>query len=107
MPMLQYLQGLEAGGKTDLSSSIERYAQARKRPGILVIASDLLSSNADDLQQVLRHLRSRGWQTTILHILDPWEIAPVRENAGTVQTLQFQDSEDGSQLDLTLDDQTI
>lgn len=107
LPMLRYLEGLSAAGLTDLPDAIERYAQARKRPGILVIASDFLSSDTSDLQQNLRLLRSRGWQTTLLQVLDPWEINPAITSNDWPGTLQLIDVEQGEHIDLSLDPELI
>lgn len=75
-PMLAYLTALEAGGATSVAESIERYARARKRPGILIVVSDLLSGEPEDLRPVLQLLRGRGWHTTIVQIIDPAERDP-------------------------------
>lgn len=76
MPMFHYLSGLQPLGQTDLLPSIDRYVRARRRPGILLIVSDLLSGEPDGLREQLRVLRSRGWQTIVVHIVDETELAP-------------------------------
>lgn len=74
--MLRYLTDLDAQGQTSIAESIERYARARKRPGILLVISDLFSGEPEDLRAVLGLLRGRGWQTTIVQIVDPAERDP-------------------------------
>ncbi len=75
-PMLTYLTNLPAAGSTSVAESIERYARARKRPGVLIVLSDLLSGEPDEMRAALQLLRSRGWQTTIVQIVDPAERDP-------------------------------
>jgi hypothetical protein len=43
---------------------------------VLLIVSDLLSGEPAALAQGLRDLRSRGWLTTVVHLLDEGELAP-------------------------------
>lgn len=71
---LHYLQHLEPLGGTSLAPVISAYARARKRPGLLLLVSDLLSGEPDDLQLALHDLRGRGWQTAVLHVVDTAEI---------------------------------
>jgi uncharacterized protein (DUF58 family) len=82
MPMLQYLTRLTPLGQTDLALSLDRYMRARRRPGILMLVSDLLSGEPDDLKQTLRDLRSRGWQTIVVHVVDETELTPSLLTAG-------------------------
>jgi uncharacterized protein (DUF58 family) len=76
VPMLHYLNGLAASGETDLAHSVERYLFGRSRPGLLILISDLLSGEPDDFAARLHTLRARGWQTMVVHVVDPAEIAP-------------------------------
>ena len=76
VPMLRYLDGLTPLGGTDLTATVDRYARMRRRPGYLLLVSDLLSGEPGELREALRGLRSRGWQTTVVHVLDEAEVAP-------------------------------
>jgi uncharacterized protein (DUF58 family) len=76
VPMLRYLTDLTPMGETDLPSSIEHYVHARRRPGLLLLVSDLLSGEPEQLTERLRGLRSRGWQTIVAHIVDGAELSP-------------------------------
>ncbi|MCO5222428.1 MAG: hypothetical protein M9947_12715, partial [Thermomicrobiales bacterium] len=104
-PMLTYLTHLEARGTTSLAESIERYVRARKRPGILIIVSDLLSGEPEEMRSVLRLIRSRGWQATIVQIVDPVELDPVSafpaDPAGHSLTLELIDLEQAGRLQMT------
>lgn len=75
-PMLQYLTALDASGSTSFAESLERYARARKRPGILIVLSDLLSGEPDEMRIAFQLLRSRGWQVNVVQIIDPAERDP-------------------------------
>jgi uncharacterized protein (DUF58 family) len=76
MPMLHYLNRLEPLGQTDLAASIDRYVRARRRPGIMLLISDLLSGEPEELREQLRSLRSRAWQAIVVHVVDETELNP-------------------------------
>jgi uncharacterized protein (DUF58 family) len=99
MPMLQYLSHLTPLGQTDLPASIDRYARARKRSGIMVLVSDLLSGEPAELRDQLRALRSRGWQTIVVHVVDETELAPAPLLGG--EPAELLEVESGQRLRLT------
>ncbi len=105
MPMLRYLAGLQPMGETALTLAIDRYASAHHRPGILLIVSDLLSGEPADLADCLRQLRSRGWQTILLHVVDDAELEPVAITAGmdrrSGQPAELLEVESGERLRVT------
>jgi uncharacterized protein (DUF58 family) len=110
-PMLQYLSQLQSLGATDLVAMIDRYVRARRRPGILVLVSDLLSGEPAELGQALRNLRARGWQVIVAHVVDPAELAPA-EIAADESTSRPVDSElveveSGDRLRLTPTQQVL
>ncbi len=111
VPMLRYLTDLEPMGQTDLADSIERYARARKRPGILLLVSDLLSGEPEQLRDRLRDLRSRGWQTIVAHVVDSEELWPARfrdDGSGEPNLpTELLDLETGEKLRLTLNQDVI
>jgi hypothetical protein len=63
-------------GGTALTATVDRYARVRRRPGFLLLVSDLLSGEPAELREVLRSLRARGWQAVVVHVLDEAEVAP-------------------------------
>jgi len=111
VPMLRYLSDLSPLGQTDLADSIDRYARARKRPGILLLISDLLSGEPEHLGERLRDLRSRGWQTIVAHIVDSEELWPAsfRTNGlgNQTQPTELLDLETGEKLRMTLNQNVI
>jgi uncharacterized protein (DUF58 family) len=75
-PMLGYVAGLRTGGSTNLARLMDQYLSARRRPGFLLLVSDLLSGEPEELGAALRAYRARGWEVAILHIIDPAERDP-------------------------------
>lgn len=112
---LQYLQHLQPLGGTALASVVSAYARARTRPGLLLLVSDLLSGEPDDLQLALHELRARGWQTAVLHIVDEAEIDPaatmswLRHDPDGVgsPSLELIDRESGEILRLTIEQDVV
>ena len=76
VPMLRYLEGLAPFGGTALTATVDRYVRTRRRPGFLLLVSDLLSGEPADLRESLRGLRARGWQAVVVHVVDEAEVAP-------------------------------
>jgi uncharacterized protein (DUF58 family) len=108
---LKYLTSLQASGSTDLLASIQRYTSARSQQGMLIVISDLLSGEPESLTEALRHARTRGWQTSIIHVVDAAELAPEafvrsRESDRPV-TLELVELESGERLRLTPTDDLI
>jgi hypothetical protein len=94
---------------------ISAYARARKHPGLLLLVSDLLSGEPDELQLALHDLRGRGWQTAILHIVDDAEIDPTvtmawlkQDPAGASSpSLELIDRENGDILRMTIEQDVV
>ena len=104
VPMLRFLEALAPMGRTDLATVLDRYVRARRRPGVLLLVSDLLSGEPGDVRDVLRTLRARGWQTVVVHVLDEAELAPAMltgEVGGRPQAAELQEVETGERLRLT------
>ncbi len=104
VPMLRYLENLTPLGPTDLPAALATYLSARRRPGILLIISDLLSGEPDAISGSLRDLRQRGWQTIVLHVLDEAELAPELLNGGPqgrAEPAELVEVETGERLRLT------
>lgn len=76
VPMLRYLDRLAPLGGTALVATLDRYVRERRRPGFLILVSDLLSGDPAELREALRAVRARGWQTTVIHVLDEAEVTP-------------------------------
>jgi hypothetical protein len=113
--MLRFLEGLRPLGKTNVADTVDRYVRLRRRPGILVIVSDLLSGEPDDLRRALRTARARGWHTTVLHILDEAEVTPAlagryltaTATAGGIPPAELLEVESGERLRLSPTDEVL
>ena len=112
---LHYLQHLEPMGGTSLAPVISAYARARRRPGLLLLVSDLLSGEPEELQLALHDLRGRGWQTAVLHVVDDAEIDPTvtmswlrQDPSGTAgPSLELIDRESGEVLRMTIEQDVV
>jgi uncharacterized protein (DUF58 family) len=111
VPMLGYLSDLRPMGATELFAVIERYVRARRRPGLLLLVSDLLSGEPAELEVRLRDLRSRGWQTVVAHIVDSAELSPASLHAngddGSWRPTELIDLESGERLRITPTDEVV
>jgi len=81
VPMLRVLERMAPMGGTALVDAVDRYLHARRRPGLLLLITDLLAGEPDDLRASLRDARARGWQVALLHVLDEAEVAPALAGA--------------------------
>jgi len=105
--MLMALERMAPLGGTALAGAVERYLFAHRRPGVLVIVSDLLAGEPEDLRHALRAARSRGWQAAVVQVLDEAEVAPaaaeafLRGDAGDDEAVELVDAENGQRLTLS------
>jgi len=70
--VLAALDRLETGRRSDVARPLTRLAEALTRPGLVVVLSDLLDE-PEAVLRGLRHLRFRGADVIVLHVLDPAE----------------------------------
>ena len=64
----------EGGGPDSrMAEGIQQGAKLIRRPGIVVVISDLLV-DPDKMEQALRVARAAGHQVTVLHVMDPAEM---------------------------------
>lgn len=95
VPLFSFLSDLKPGATTRFAEVCRRYAQLSRRPGPLLLCSDLMDA---DWQAGLQSLVSRRFEITVLHLLAPQEIDPQLE--GDIRLL---DAEGGPPIDLTAD----
>lgn len=66
------LEGLRPGQRSELARPLNRLAAAITRRGLVVVASDLLDA-PETIVEGLRHLRFRGMEVVVFHVIDPAE----------------------------------
>ena len=94
--LFEWLEGLEAGGTTDLNAGLRAYAVAGGRPGLAVLISDLFSPAG--YVEGLTALAARGHEVAVIHVLAPDEVEPPL--AGDLRLL---DVETGGPQEVTVD----
>jgi hypothetical protein len=75
LPMMRYLQGLPPAGPADPLAALTEYVWHR-RPGSLLLISDVVATDPEPLDEALRAARARGWRLRLLQIQDPAEADP-------------------------------
>jgi uncharacterized protein (DUF58 family) len=112
VPTIRHLQQMRPLGGTALAQSVTAYARARSRPGLMLLISDFLAEEMEELQVALHDLRGRGWQTALLHVVDEAEIDPLAaiswlrgdDEGAPVHSVELIDRETGDTLRLAIDD---
>lgn len=94
--LFRFLENLEPSGKTDLNKSIQQFTITPRRPGLVILISDLLSDSG--FESGLRNFLGRGSEVVLIHTLSPDELEP--PIAGD---LQLVDVETGQEQDVSLD----
>jgi uncharacterized protein (DUF58 family) len=94
--LFAFLESLQPAGQTDLNQSIREFMVKPRRPGLVILISDLLSSAG--YEAGLRTFLGRGHDAALVHLLSPDELDP--PFAGD---LQLVDQETGLSQDVSLD----
>jgi len=94
--LFNWLEGLVAGGATDLNGFLRAYAVAGGRPGLAVLISDLFSPGG--YAEGLTALAARGHEVVVVHVLAPDEVDPPLGG-----DLRLVDVETGETQEVTLD----
>ena len=94
--MLIFVDGLRAGGVTDLNEALAAYALRAARPGLTIVISDVFSPSGylDGVNALL----GRGHEVALIHTLAPEELAPPL--AGDLRLI---DVETGQPQEVTVD----
>lgn len=94
--LFSFLEQLQPGGVTDLDASLRQYALKPRRPGLVILISDLL--DAGGYQSSLRPMQGRGHDAAVIHVLSPDELDPPFSG-----DLQLVDIESEQTQDISLD----
>ena len=87
LTVLEFLQGLTAGGSTALAGAVEEYARRYGETGTVFIVSDLLDCQ-DDLSASLALLRQRKDQVIVVHLIDRRDSDPRLTGATQVISIE-------------------
>ncbi len=71
--MMERLESVEAGGKTDVAETLHRIADRLKRRGLIVLIGDLYGE-PEEIVRALHHFRHRRHEVIVFHVLDRAEI---------------------------------
>jgi uncharacterized protein (DUF58 family) len=71
--MAEELERVEPKPRTDVVGMLHEFARRMGRRGFVILFSDLLD-HIEEFSQGLDHLRFRGHNVIVFHILDPWEL---------------------------------
>jgi len=96
--LLRSLAALEPGGGTEAREPLREAALRLRRPGLVILVSDLLLDPAP-AEQALRYLAHRGHQVVVAHLMDPGE----RDLPGEGRA-QLRDPESGTRIRISVAD---
>ncbi len=96
LPILEFLSGVTAAGRTTLNTSLARYALRSRVPGVAVVMTDLLdpAGYADGLKALLRH----RLDVFLLHVVSEEETDPQLRG-----DLTLVDAEGGASREVSVD----
>jgi uncharacterized protein (DUF58 family) len=92
--ILGLLAGLKPSGKTEVASCLHQVAAMARSKGLVMLFSDLLTEPAP-VVQALHHLRHRGHEVIVFHVLDEAEVHFPFEGV-----IEFRDVEEDRKLTL-------
>ncbi len=67
------MEGVEPRPRTNIGALLHEFAMRMSRRGMVMLFSDLLD-NTDEFLRGISHLRFRGHNVTVFHVLDPYEL---------------------------------
>lgn len=103
--LFRFLESATPGGLTDINLSLQNYALRARRPGLLLLLSDLLAPTG--YKKGLNALQAQGYEIGIIHILSPEETNPATYADEMRGDLKLIDVESGLDAEITLDAATL
>ena len=102
LSVLKYLLSLKPEGETDLNAALKEYASTCKRPGIVIVLSDLLDPKG--FEEGMEALMYGRFDITLIQMLDREELYPPFEGYLSLNDVETGESKrlalDGTLLDL-------
>jgi uncharacterized protein (DUF58 family) len=96
--LMALLEGMTADGGTNLVAAVRRYTAAVRRPGPMLLLSDLYDP---EWHAALRLALGARYDLTVIHILSPEEIAPALDG-----DLRLIDDETGDAVEISVEADT-
>ncbi len=93
--VFRFLEAMNADGNVALNDALQDFARRTKKPGLVIIISDLFDE--EGISKGVEFLRYRKFQPVIIHVLAPEEVEPAE--AGDWRLV---DSETGRHVDLSM-----
>jgi uncharacterized protein (DUF58 family) len=90
--IIHAIDAVQAGGRTDLSGSFQRFQEHLQRRGLVVVISDLYC-DPEAMLRAVQPLAYRGHDIVLFQVLDPQELQPQWREA-----MQLEDIETGQSL---------
>jgi uncharacterized protein (DUF58 family) len=90
--LVQGLEGLSPGSRTDLATPLTETAARMRARGLAILISDLLADTAE-VHLALRRLRHQGHEVLVFHLVDPGE-----RELPSVAGARFIDPETGEEV---------
>jgi uncharacterized protein (DUF58 family) len=100
LPILRFLDGLDAQGATALHASIEQFVRRAPRPGVAILVSDFY--DLDGYAPALDLLRYRRYEPTAIQIWSAGEADPA-----FLGDVELVDLESGEARELTIDEDLL
>lgn len=91
--VLQHLNQAEAGAGTSSRTTFHALAERIKRRGLIIIISDLMEEDPDNVISGIKHFRHRKHEVIVFRILDPAE-----QQFSFDRPLRFRDMETGEEV---------
>lgn len=88
--ILQHLERLQLGDKTNLGRALEDFARIARRKGIVIVISDFYQE-VDEIIKGLRFFQYRGNDVILFHILDPTELEMPLANVSRLEDMETAD----------------
>lgn len=73
LSILRYLEKIDHGTRTELSLPLHKIAESINKKGLIILISDLLD-DPESVLEGLRHLRFKGHDLIVFHIMDDTEL---------------------------------
>lgn len=71
--LYEAIENIETVNRSDLAGGLESIIARVRGRGVMLLLSDLLVDDVQDLTAALRHYRHRGWELVLLHLIHPDE----------------------------------